>query len=139
MFCCPNLENTKNILTTFVGIPSILIVDDEPLVCWSLETFLKKAGYYVITADSGEAAIEKIKSAHFDLIITDMKLPQADGFEVVRFAKRALPDINIIMISAYGDQSTKLRAGKNSIDYFVDKPFNFTEFGFLVKQIVKKK
>jgi len=138
MLCCLQLDDTKNILTTLVGIPSILIVDDEPLVCWTLETFLKKAGYNVTTADSGETAIEKIKSTHFDLIITDMKLPQADGFEVIRLAKQVSPDIGIIMISAYGDQSVKLKADENSIDYFVDKPFNLTEFNLLVKQIIKK-
>ena len=138
MVCCFQLDDTKNILNTLVGIPSILIVDDEPLVCWTLETSLRKAGYDVTTADSGETAIEKIKSTHFDLIITDMKLPQADGFEVIRLAKQILPDIRIIMISAYGDQSVKLKASENSIDYFVDKPFNLTEFSLLVKQIIKK-
>ncbi len=138
MVCCFQLDDTKNILTTLVGIPNILIVDDEPLVCWTLETSLKKAGYNVATADSGETAIEKIKSTHFDLIITDMKLPQADGFEVIRLAKQVSPDIGIIMISAYGDQSVKLKADENSIDYFVDKPFNLTEFNLLVKQIIKK-
>lgn len=116
--------------------PHILTVDDEPLVRWTLETMLVKLGFRVTTANSAEEAIIRLQSTHFDLVITDMILPRADGFEVATKAKHQTPRPPVIMISAFGDQTARDRARKASIDYFVDKPFNVSELANLVAGLV---
>ena len=123
---------------TKTHVPKILIVDDEALVCWSIEKTLRKAGYETISADSGEKAIEKLRSSSFDLIITDMKLPNADGFDVAATAKRLLPLTPVIMISAFGDEAAHEKASTMKIDCFVDKPFDLSEIASIVRWILVK-
>lgn len=114
----------------------VLVVDDEPLVCWSLERVLTKAGFRVIKAESGEKAIENLRSQPVDVVITDMKLPHLDGFAVALEAKRRLPDTPVIMISAFGDSASRQKAKDMSIEYFIDKPFDLAAMTSLVASIL---
>jgi CheY-like chemotaxis protein len=118
-----------------VVLPRILIVDDEALVRWTLENVCKKARCQVTMVESGEKAIAALNSARFDLVITDMKMPDVDGFEVAEAAKRSLPHVPIIMISAWGDEESRRKARGASI-YFVDKPFNVLEIKRLIRSLI---
>lgn len=119
--------------------PQVLIVDDESLVCWSLERALNKIGCRIISAPTGEAAIQAISTERFDLIVTDMKLPHLDGFAVASTAKQRLPDTPVIMISAFGDEASRQKAKELSIDYFIDKPFDLAAVANLVGNILSSR
>ncbi len=119
--------------------PSVLVVDDEPLMCWSIENALEKAGARVTTASTGEEAIELIRSSAFDVIITDMKLPRVDGFGVAKAGKGGPIDTQIIMISAYRDEQSRKKAADLGIEQFIDKPFDLGEMVKLVKDLTSKK
>ena len=118
--------------------PSILIVDDEQLVCWSLENAFKKAGYQTVTANSAEQAIGQIHSRQFDVVITDMNLPQKDGFSVVDGVKTISPKSAVVMISAFGDSRSYARAKEHRVQYFVDKPFNLDDMLALVRSVLQR-
>ncbi|MCL4510512.1 MAG: response regulator [Bacteroidetes bacterium] len=121
------------------SVYNILIVDDEPLICWSLENSLRKAGYRASSVRSAEQAFDKLNSSKFDLVITDMKLPQHDGFEIATASKQLFPKSVVMMITAYGDELSRRRATESGIDYFVDKPFNLSELVVLVNEILRRK
>lgn len=118
--------------------PSVLIVDDEQLVCWSLESAFKKAGYCTTTASNAEQALGQIRSQQFDVVITDMNLPQQDGFSVVDGVKTISPKSAIVMISAFGDSHSYDRAKEHKVQHFVDKPFNVDDMIALVRSVLQR-
>lgn len=113
----------------------ILIVEDEKLICWSLENVLTKFGYEITTVHCGEKAVELFNTDSFDLIITDMKLPKIDGFKVAAAAKTFFPGIPIVMISAESNRGNQISA----IDYFFEKPFDLRCLTFFIKDLIENK
>lgn len=113
----------------------ILIVEDEKLICWSLENVLTKFGYEIKTVHCGEKAIELFHSHSFDLIITDMKLPNIDGFKVATVAKTFFPGIPVVMISAESKRVNEISA----IDSFFEKPFDLRCLTFFIKDLIENK
>ncbi len=128
----------KQLLQTKMASNSILIVEDETLVGWSLATALKKIGYEVTIAGSGEEATDYLGSAGCSLVITDVKLPHLDGFQVAAAAKAQTPPIPVIMISALDDGYGQPNNAHTHIDHFVEKPFNLSEMTALVNRILSK-
>ena len=113
-----------------------MIVEDETLVSWSLEKALRKAGFEVTVVGCGEKAIEKLYSTHFDLVITDLKLPHIDGFQVAAAVKTFSPQIPVVMISAVEDEACSEKIAKTHLDCFVEKPFDLKEVTELVNRFV---
>jgi DNA-binding NtrC family response regulator len=101
---------------------SVLIVDDEKLIVWSLIERFKQEGFITYSADCGEAAIRILQSEAIDLIITDVRMPGLDGFEVLRYAKQLKPGPTVIMMSAHGSPTDRKKAATNGAATFFDKP-----------------
>ncbi|MCD6223973.1 MAG: response regulator, partial [Deltaproteobacteria bacterium] len=80
----------------------ILVVDDEPDMRIALTHVLHKNGYAVESAASGPEALKKIKNDKFSMVITDVKMPDMSGMEVLGAIKKISPEIPVIMMSAYG-------------------------------------
>ncbi|MBI5022356.1 MAG: response regulator [Ignavibacteriales bacterium] len=112
----------------------VLIVEDEALIGWSLSHVLRKAGFAVTIVDSGEEAIEKSLSSHFDIVLTDYKLPNIDGFQVASKIKANFPNVPVIMMSAYGDSLAYQNNLQSSVDRFIEKPFNLAEIPDLLSR-----
>lgn len=117
----------------------VLIVDDEALVCWSIQNRLTKEGYYVDISHDAEEALSKISQSKFDIVITDYKLPVKDGCEVAKAAKAINPLSFIVMISAYGDRDARIRAKEIGIEFFIDKPFDLAVIVKVVNELSKRK
>src|ERR1700735_1569633 len=83
-----------------VGVANILVCDDERSICEMLDISLRREGHRVETVQSGQMAKNKIDGALYDVIITDIKMPNIDGIEVLRHAHRASPDSAVILIIA---------------------------------------
>lgn len=115
---------------------SILIVDDEETLTFSIhQSFLmEKRGYEIVTAKSGEEALEKIKGKRFDVAIVDIYLPGISGFDLIKGIKEKNPDALIIMMSAYATMDKKDEALEYGALYFFEKPFDIKE----IKKIVLK-
>jgi two-component system, OmpR family, KDP operon response regulator KdpE len=104
----------------------ILVVDDEPQLMRVLRTGLKSRGYDVRGASDGETGLETFSEWHPDLVITDLAMPNVDGLEFCR-RLRAISQVPIIVLSAKGEEKTKVEALDIGADDFVTKPFGIDE------------
>ncbi|KAF0144139.1 MAG: NADH-quinone oxidoreductase subunit E [Nitrospirae bacterium] len=103
--------------------PRILIVDDELIVIRSAERVLKAEGYDVEGALGGREAITKIEQNSYDLVFTDLKMPEVDGITLIRWIKKTKPSIGIVIITGYPSQDTIKEALELGIIDYVPKPF----------------
>ncbi|HZY10865.1 MAG TPA: response regulator [Bacteroidota bacterium] len=115
-----------------------MIIEDEPLINWSIESALKKVGFDVVIVTSVENAINQLRSERFDLVITDFQFPQIDGFEVAKIAKRITPEIKVIMISTDNDFMNRHEYESTEIEQFIEKPFDLNELVRVIKESISK-
>jgi len=100
---------------------SILVCDDQRSICEMLDISLRKDGHRVETVNGGEAAKKKLSSANYELLITDIKMPQTDGIEVLRFARQASPETSVILITAVEDYEAAVQAVKGGAFDYIHK------------------
>jgi two-component system, NtrC family, response regulator AtoC len=105
----------------------ILVVDDEYLIRWTLQKNLEKAGYGVLLAETGEAALQRISEEVPDLVLLDINLPGMDGFEVLEKAFQIDQSFIPIMITAFDDVDRVVKAIKLGAFDYVVKPFDFNK------------
>ena len=116
---------------------SVLIIDDEPLMRLSMLDALKAVGYEVQDASNGREGIDKIHSGRFDLVITDLRLPEADGLQILQACKEHSPSTEVIVITAYGSVDTAVHAMKRGAYDYITKPFSMDELLLLVERVSK--
>jgi DNA-binding NtrC family response regulator len=104
--------------------PHILVVDDEPNVRRVLGTLLEQAGFAATRAASGEQALDLVRSLDPDLVITDLKMPGMDGFELLRRLQGSFPEIPVVMLTAHGTVANAVEAMKRGAHDFLTKPFD---------------
>jgi len=102
----------------------VLIVDDDVTFCLMLETFLQKKGFEVQQSFSYNEAIKKIKSFNPDIILTDLRLPDQDGLQVLHFALREAAGVPVVLMTGYADIRTAVQAMKLGAFDYVSKPVN---------------
>jgi len=119
--------------------PRILVVDDEMIVCESCQRILEEEGYEVETALSGKEAFKKMKENPFDIVITDLKMPEIDGMEVLRKFRKEYPDAIVIMITGFGTVQTAVEALKMGAFDYIPKPFTPDEVSIVVKKALEKR
>ncbi|MBI5050038.1 MAG: NAD(P)H-dependent oxidoreductase subunit E [Nitrospirae bacterium] len=102
---------------------NVLVVDDEPVIVKSCERILKSEGYNVDGALSGKEAVRKMEEKNYDLVLTDLKMPEMDGITLIRWIKRAKPSTAIVIITGYPSQETIKDALELGIIDYVPKPF----------------
>ncbi|MCK4556776.1 MAG: sigma-54-dependent Fis family transcriptional regulator [Candidatus Aminicenantes bacterium] len=112
----------------------MLIVDDEKSILDLLTVVFKKEGYKVETSHSGPKALELIEKNDFSVIISDIKLPQLSGMEILRRVKDTKPYIPVIMVTAYGTIKQAVEALKEGAMDYVVKPFDVEELKIIVSQ-----
>ncbi|WET00980.1 sigma-54 dependent transcriptional regulator [Flavobacterium sp. YJ01] len=105
-------------------MPKILLIEDDIAFCKLLEKFLIKKSYDVTIAFSAAEAREAIKKESFDLILTDLRLPDFDGIGLMSEFKNSHPHIPIILMTGYSDVNTAVKAIKNGAADYISKPFN---------------
>lgn len=103
--------------------PAILIVDDESIVIKSAERVLKSEGYNVEGALGGREAIMKMGQNNYDLVFTDLKMPEVDGITLIKWIKKSKPATGIVIITGYPSQDTIKEALELGIIDYVPKPF----------------
>lgn len=107
----------------------ILLVDDElPF----LRSLAEGIGFYsrylnVITAENGRKAVEILRTAVVDVVVTDLKMPEMDGFEVLRYMRNKLPNVPVIVMTAYGDSNTDARLKELGVVQCLEKPLDFKD------------
>jgi two-component system, NtrC family, response regulator HydG len=116
----------------------ILVVDDAPDTREVLERNLSLAGYRVATAGSVAEALRALDAATFDLVITDLKLPQESGLDLIRFVRENLKDTEVMMITGYATIEGAVEAVKLGADEYLSKPFTDEEIAAAVKRALDK-
>ncbi len=118
--------------------PCIMIVDDEEIVRTSLSSWLREDGYEVLIEESGKRALEDLKNHDCDLMLVDLKMPEMDGLQLMKEVKKSLPDLPVIIMTAYATVDTAVKAIKEgAYDYFM-KPFDPEEISLTIKKILKQ-
>jgi two-component system, OmpR family, KDP operon response regulator KdpE len=115
----------------------ILVVDDEPQIRRSLQVNLENKNYAVMTASSGEEALELMARWKPDVVIVDLVLPAMDGIELTRRIREQSP-VPIIVLSAIGDERKKVEALESGADDYVTKPFGMEELSARVRSALRR-
>jgi DNA-binding NtrC family response regulator len=115
----------------------ILVVDDEHLIRWSLEQSLKKQGYEVSQAASGEDALKLTREEHPDIVLLDIQLPGINGLDVLEKIKEFDEEIIVIMITALGVVETAVKAMRMGAHDYISKPFNLEELAIVIKKALE--
>ncbi|MDF1545013.1 MAG: response regulator [bacterium] len=113
---------------------SILIVDDEEMMRALIEKILVREGYQITTAVDGRDALEKLEAEQFQMIISDMKMPHIDGFELLKAVKQEYPETSVIIMTAYGDTYSVKDALLLGADEYITKPFKSHEITLIVER-----
>lgn len=108
--------------------PHVLLVEDEISVARGLKMVMDGEGYDVDVADSGRVALNKFRTKKFDLMVTDLRLPDIDGMEVIEQVRESRPDTKVVIITGYPSVATAVKAVKLGISDYLRKPFTDDEF-----------
>ena len=117
-------------------VTRILILDDEPVVGERLKATLERAGFVVDAFSTSSEALVRLKEAHYDILVTDLKMSGPDGMDVLRAAKEALPGIKPVVITGFATRDTADEAMRSGAVAFVAKPFKMSELRDLLQQLV---
>ena len=118
---------------------TLLIADDDPGLRESLERTLTREGYRVVLASDGNAALERLRDGGIDLVLTDLKMPGLTGIEVLRAAKAIAPDVDVILLTAFGTVEEAVRAMKDGAYDFLTKPFQRAQVLRLIRQALERR
>jgi DNA-binding response OmpR family regulator len=117
-------------------VSQILIVEDEADMAATYERLLRRAGHRVVTADSRAAGLQLLKSVRPKLVISDLRLPDGDGLDVLRAACALDPPPPVIIITAFASRAAREAALKSGACAFLAKPFGIAEFSSLVEDLI---
>jgi len=115
----------------------ILVVDDEDIVRESLRDWLENVGYKVIIAGSGEEALQIIKQKKIKIMLADLVMSGIDGIELMKEARKIVPTISTVIITAYGSVQTAISAIKKGAHDYIEKPFCPEKVELLIKNLVE--
>jgi len=116
----------------------VLVLDDEENIRFFFTEALKKEGYEVKTVGRGERALELFDAEDFDVAVVDLKLPDADGMEILKTFRKRRPETPVIMITAHGNRQVALQAlNEGAYDYF-SKPFDLEDMRVVIRRAAEK-
>lgn len=119
--------------------PRILVVDDEESIREFLEIMLKKEGYEISLAEDGAKAKDALSKKSFDMIISDLQMPNMNGIELLKHVKDTTPDTVFMMITAFGTTETAVEAMKMGAYDYITKPFKIDEVRLNISNALRSK
>jgi DNA-binding NtrC family response regulator len=116
----------------------ILIVEDEEISRENLEIILQKDGYNTLAVENGSKALAAMKKTGFDLVITDLRMPDIDGMQLLRNIRETYPETETLLVTGYATVSSAVEAMHQGAYYYLAKPFKTEELRILVKRALEK-
>lgn len=119
---------------------SILIAEDERMLLKTISFFLEKKGYTVVPAQDGETAIELLRNKRFDLVVTDINMPYANGMEILHIIRNELKlPTPVIVLTSVGLESTVLNAFDLGASEFITKPFSLPVLAARIDNLLRSR
>ena len=120
-------------------MPRILVTDDEPNIVRLIQVNLERQGFQVETANNGAQALEKIRANRPDLLVSDVMMPEMDGFELLSNIRRdpVLENLPVIMLTAKAQDRDVLEGDTRGADMYLTKPFNPIELVTFAKRLLQ--
>lgn len=118
---------------------SILIVEDHDRLREQLAKFYEQEGYRVATAANGEEATEKLSKEQYAIVLSDVKMPRVDGFQLTRYIREKYPQTDIILITAFGNVKDAVEAMKLGASDYITKPFQPEAIRFVSEKLIEKR
>lgn len=115
-------------------MPDILIIEDDIRMRSLLREILEREGYTTSVVENGRDAITLLKEGLFNVVLTDLRMPDVDGMEILNYSKEVNPDTPVIVITAYASVDSAVRAMKNGAYDYIEKPFEPDELMVVVKK-----
>jgi PAS domain S-box-containing protein len=136
----PSLEEILPDEAPGARVASVLVVDDELPIRTLLADLLRARGHKVLTAEDGLAGLRAIEASRFDLVITDLSMPGADGWTLVSEVRRRWPGTKLMMVTGYGGFAEVAVTGGDTslIDMLISKPFNIGEIDARINELLLK-
>ncbi|HIA46917.1 MAG TPA: sigma-54-dependent Fis family transcriptional regulator [Candidatus Hydrogenedentes bacterium] len=117
---------------------SILVTEDDQVQRDILADILSDADYSVSTADSGVTALAQLEADTFDLLLTDMRMPEMDGLQLLQESKRLRPETEVVVMTAHASVETAVRAMKEGATDYLSKPFDKDELLMVIERVLEK-
>ena len=118
---------------------NILVIDDEASQRDILTGYLKKKDYKIYSASSGKEGIEIVKSNTIDIILSDFKMPDLSGLDVLESIRKINPEISFVMITAFGTVEDAVKAMQLGAFDYISKPVDLDELDLLIERIIEHK
>ncbi len=118
---------------------NILIIDDEQTQREVLTGYLRKKGYHILSADSGEEGIRLVRKNPVDIVLSDFKMPDKTGLEVLEEVKKINPEVSFVIITAYSTVETAVKAMRMGAYDYISKPVDLDELDLLIEKIVENR
>lgn len=118
------------------AVPRVLVVDDEPVVVNSIRKTLSRKSFRVEEAFSGREAMERIMAESFDLVLLDMRLPDANGLDLVADMKKRKPELRVVIVTGYASIDTAVEAIKRGANDYMPKPFTPDELSSMTSRVL---
>jgi CheY-like chemotaxis protein len=118
--------------------PTILLIEDEANLRHNLGVLLEGEGYRVVSAEDGAEGIRKLQGETFDLVITDVVMPEVDGFQVMEYLRDHAPDVVAVAITAYASTESAIEALRHGAYDYMAKPFDVDLMQMVVKRALEK-
>src|SRR3972149_2062844 len=115
----------------------IMVVDDEPLMRVTIQDALVGEGYEAVSVETGRKGVDLLHKAQWDILITDLRLPDMDGIQILKEVKPLNPQTDVILITAYGSIDSAVTAMKEGASDYLTKPFSMDELLLILKRILR--
>lgn len=117
----------------------IILVDDDKHAIETLSKLLSEDGYEVDVCFNGKEAMEKMKRSRYDVIVTDLRMPEMGGLELLKNIKKINPELPVIIITAFGEVDSYLDAFVKGAYEYINKPIKYEELVRLLEAVLGKK
>ena len=118
--------------------PRVLAVDDELLIRDLLYDFFNEKEWDVTVTESAEKALDQMRAREFDILITDLKMPNMDGLTLIEKARNQKPDLPVVVITGYPSVESAVKCLRQRVDDYLVKPFNVTQLYKIVQGALDK-
>jgi DNA-binding NtrC family response regulator len=116
----------------------ILIIDDEEMALSNLEHILKKLGYAITTAGTGQGGLDLLRAERFDVVLTDLRMEKVDGMKILEESRRVNPSCEVIMITGYATVDSAIEAMRMGAYHYISKPYRIEEVRKTVAEALEK-